>query len=285
MARGRHPGAGAGPQRAPESGGAGPRRPPKSRAVTVEWAPPAAAQWLADIVAYLGDRDLADLAGQLQRLKEEDSAGLDAGLLPAALGMLEAEFRRLLADHSAPLAMKEPDSSTPASVVPSRIPASVVHKLGLILDRLAANGRLDRCQRRSRGGGRMGGGMDPAPPGAGEAPPGAGEGRPAACSPPAAASWDPTRDLGLRPRERPPPPRPAAAAWAAPPCPQAPPAPAGRHAALPRRRPALWPAGAPPVGQIRAQAEGSQGGGVAGGGGVPRVRRKSGAAVGGAQGQ
>ncbi|KAG2613961.1 exocyst complex component EXO70A1-like [Panicum virgatum] len=110
-----------------------------------------AAQWLADIVAYLGDRDLADprfvadLAGQLQRLKEEDSAGLDAGLLPAALGMLEAEFRRLLADHSAPLAMKEPDSSTPASVVPSRIPASVVHKLGLILDRLAANGRLDRC--------------------------------------------------------------------------------------------------------------------------------------------
>ena len=117
----------------------------------MEGAPPAAAQWLADIVAYLGDRDLADprfvadLAGQLQRLKEEDSAGLDAGLLPAALGMLEAEFRRLLADHSAPLTMKEPDSSTPASVVPSRIPASVVHKLGLILDRLAANGRLDRC--------------------------------------------------------------------------------------------------------------------------------------------
>jgi len=69
----------------------------------------------------------------------------DADLLAAALGMLEAEFRRLLADHSAPLAMKETDSSTPASVVPSRIPASVVHKLGLILDRLAANGRLDRC--------------------------------------------------------------------------------------------------------------------------------------------
>jgi len=41
--------------------------------------------------------------------------------------------------------MKDPDSSSPASVVPSRIPASVVHKLGLILDRLAANGRLDRC--------------------------------------------------------------------------------------------------------------------------------------------
>ena len=74
-----------------------------------------------------------------------------------------------------------------------------------------------------------------------------------------------TMQFVLRPRARPPPPRPAAAAWAAPPCPQAPPAPAGRHAALPRRRPALWPAGAPPVGQIRTQAEGSQGGGVAGG--------------------
>ena len=106
---------------------------------------------LADIVAYLGERDLADprfvadLAGQLQRLKKEDPAGLDAGLLAAALDMLEAEFRRLLAEHSAPLAMKDPDNSSPASIVPPRIPASVVHKLGLILDRLAPNGRLDRC--------------------------------------------------------------------------------------------------------------------------------------------
>ncbi|CAL5049977.1 unnamed protein product [Urochloa decumbens] len=109
-----------------------------------------AAQWLADIVAYLGDRDLADpgflsgLAAQLERLKARADADLDAGLLAAALAMLEAEFRRLLADHSAPLAMKESAASA-ASVVPSRIPASVVYKLGIILDRLAANGRLDRC--------------------------------------------------------------------------------------------------------------------------------------------
>ncbi|OEL37450.1 Exocyst complex component EXO70A1 [Dichanthelium oligosanthes] len=112
-----------------------------------------AAQWLADIVAYLGERKLtdprfvSDLSDALGRLKEEHSAaGLDAGLLAAALGMLEAEFRRLLAEHSAPLAMKEPDSSTPAAaIVPSRIPPVVVHKLSLILDRLAANGRLDGC--------------------------------------------------------------------------------------------------------------------------------------------
>ncbi|CAN6215771.1 unnamed protein product [Urochloa humidicola] len=113
-----------------------------------------AAQWLADIVAYLGDRDLADpgfldgLADQLEGLKSRAADDLDAGLLAAALGMLEAEFRRLLAEHSAPLAMGErerADSAAPTPVVPSRIPAPVVHKLSLILDRLAANGRLDRC--------------------------------------------------------------------------------------------------------------------------------------------
>ena len=98
-----------------------------------------AAQRLADIVAYLGERDLAD-----PRFVA-DLASLDAGLLAAALGTIEAEFGRHLAEHSAPLAMKDADSSSPASVVPPRIPASVVHKLGLILDRLDANGRLDRC--------------------------------------------------------------------------------------------------------------------------------------------
>lgn len=112
-----------------------------------------ATQWLADIVAYLGERRLADarfvagLAAALDRLRDDASAGLDAGLLAAALDMLQAEFRRLLKDHSAPLAMKDPDGSgsDPPPVVPSRIPASVVHKLSLILDRLAANGRLDHC--------------------------------------------------------------------------------------------------------------------------------------------
>ncbi|XP_062234251.1 exocyst complex component EXO70A1-like [Phragmites australis] len=109
-----------------------------------------AAQWLADIVAYLGERKLADsrfvsdLAEALEQLKST-SADLDGGLLGAVLEMLEAEFRRVLAEHSAPLAMKEPDNSDPASIAPSRIPVAAVHKLSLILDRLAANGRLDHC--------------------------------------------------------------------------------------------------------------------------------------------
>uniref|UniRef100_A0A0E0E5W2 Exocyst subunit Exo70 family protein n=1 Tax=Oryza meridionalis TaxID=40149 RepID=A0A0E0E5W2_9ORYZ len=110
-----------------------------------------ASQWLADIVEYLGDRSLADprfvsdLAEALSHLKTP-SANLDGGLLAAALDILEAEFRRLLTEHSAPLAMKEPNSSSdPGSITAPRIPASAVHKLSLILDRLAANGRLATC--------------------------------------------------------------------------------------------------------------------------------------------
>ncbi|WVZ77904.1 hypothetical protein U9M48_025703 [Paspalum notatum var. saurae] len=108
-----------------------------------------AAQWLADIVEYLGDRDLADprflaeLGLTLDGLRTP-SGDLDGGLLDAALDILEAEFRRLLADHSAPLAMPQP-SAAAAAPAPSRVPAAAVHKLCLILDRLVANGREGRC--------------------------------------------------------------------------------------------------------------------------------------------
>ncbi|OEL34652.1 Exocyst complex component EXO70A1 [Dichanthelium oligosanthes] len=108
-----------------------------------------AAQWLADIVEYLGDRDLADprfladLGVTLDGLKAP-SGDLDGGLLAAALDILEAEFRRLLADNAAPLAMPKPGAAA-ASAAPSRVPAAIVQKLILILDRLVANGRQDRC--------------------------------------------------------------------------------------------------------------------------------------------
>ncbi|CAL4971435.1 unnamed protein product [Urochloa decumbens] len=106
-----------------------------------------AAQWLADIVEYLGDRDLADprfladLGVTLEGLKAP-SGDLDGGLLAAALDILEAEFRRLLADHSGPLTMPKPGA---AAAAPARVPAAAVKKLSLILDRLVANGRQDRC--------------------------------------------------------------------------------------------------------------------------------------------
>ncbi|KAM0872296.1 hypothetical protein ACQ4PT_038823 [Festuca glaucescens] len=105
-----------------------------------------AAQWLADIVEYLGDHDLADprflaeVGVALDGLRNKPSGHLDGGLLAAALDMLEAEFRRLLADHSAPLAI----NNTSTSTAKSRVPAAAVRKLSLILDRLLANGRQDR---------------------------------------------------------------------------------------------------------------------------------------------
>ncbi|XP_047074941.1 exocyst complex component EXO70A1-like [Lolium rigidum] len=110
-----------------------------------------AAQWLADILAYLGDRGLADprfvadLTNALSSLKTPSPADLDAGLLAAALDVLEAEFCRLLAEHSAPLTMPDPSTTKPAPITPPRIPAAAVQKLSLTLDRLAANGRLDYC--------------------------------------------------------------------------------------------------------------------------------------------
>jgi exocyst complex protein 7 len=105
-----------------------------------------AAQWLADIVEYLGDHDLADprfLAevGVLLEALKKPSGYLDGGLLAAALDMLEAEFRRLLADHSTPLSI----TTTTSASSTTRIPSPAVRKLSLILDRLLANGRQDAC--------------------------------------------------------------------------------------------------------------------------------------------
>ncbi|KAJ1260659.1 hypothetical protein BS78_10G250000 [Paspalum vaginatum] len=114
-----------------------------------------AAQWLADLVSYVGERRLADpgfVAGMKAALEglggpAACAGGLDAGLLDAALDLLEDEFRRVLRDNSAPLAMADPGGggSAPAPPAPARIPAPAVRKLALILDRLAAHGRLDRC--------------------------------------------------------------------------------------------------------------------------------------------
>nr|CAB3448871.1 unnamed protein product [Digitaria exilis] len=111
-----------------------------------------AAQWLTDVIEYLGDRELADprfltnlgLTLNGHRAPSRASGDLDGGLLDATLDILEAEFRRLLADHSAPLTMPKFGAAT-ASAAPSRVPTAVVQKLSLILDRLVANGRQDRC--------------------------------------------------------------------------------------------------------------------------------------------
>ncbi|KAF3777123.1 Exocyst complex component [Nymphaea thermarum] len=119
-----------------------------------------AIQWLGDIVEYLEDNSVADerylsnLKKSLDCLRElqdsegdERAHGLDGGLLDVALDKLEGEFRRLLVDHGAPpLQMQQPaDENETPCIAPSPLPGVVVQKLQAVLDRLIANGRLDRC--------------------------------------------------------------------------------------------------------------------------------------------
>ncbi|XP_074291297.1 exocyst complex component EXO70A1-like [Silene latifolia] len=112
-----------------------------------------AIQWLEDIVEYLEDnvlvdeRYLSELRMFLKGLREIRDNGekgcLDGGLLEASLDKLEDEFRRFLNDHSVPLPMSS--SNNQASLAPSPLPVSVIHKLQAILGRLIANNRLEKC--------------------------------------------------------------------------------------------------------------------------------------------
>ncbi|XP_058113653.1 exocyst complex component EXO70A1 [Magnolia sinica] len=115
-----------------------------------------AIQWLEDIVEYLEDNAVADdryisnLKKSLKSLKElqsdDERARLDGGLLDAALVKLENEFRRLLTENSVPLPMSSAASSEQQPcIAPSPLPVTVIQKLQPILDRLTANGRLERC--------------------------------------------------------------------------------------------------------------------------------------------
>lgn len=109
-----------------------------------------AIQWLEDMVDHLEENSLADggflaiLRGSLLSLKNSSSP-LDGGLLGAALRRLESEFRRLLAENSVPLAMAPPSLAHHHLLPTSLVPAAVSQKLVLILERLAANGRLENC--------------------------------------------------------------------------------------------------------------------------------------------
>lgn len=115
-----------------------------------------AIQWLEDIVEYLEDNTVADegylsnLKKSLQNLRElqkdEEKARLDGGLLEAALEKLENEFRQLLTENSVPLPMSpSPTLDDQACIAPSPLPVSIIHKLQVILGRLIANNRLEKC--------------------------------------------------------------------------------------------------------------------------------------------
>ncbi|EPS72337.1 hypothetical protein M569_02419, partial [Genlisea aurea] len=116
-----------------------------------------AVQWLADIVEYLEDHNVADLRftsglkkalknlQELENGKENDL--LDGGLFQFALERLENEFRRLLTENSFPLS--KPPTLLPSveetTISPSPLPVAVLRKLQSILSRLSLSNRLDSC--------------------------------------------------------------------------------------------------------------------------------------------
>ncbi|KAL7150639.1 hypothetical protein ABFS83_05G127100 [Erythranthe nasuta] len=115
-----------------------------------------AIQWLADIVEYLEDHNVADsrfisgLKKSLKNLHElesnEEKGCLDGGLLEASLDRLENEFRRLLSENSFPLPMSSPISPDEnPCIAPSPLPVAVIQKMQAILGRLAANERFEKC--------------------------------------------------------------------------------------------------------------------------------------------
>uniref|UniRef100_A0A6N2KCD1 Exocyst subunit Exo70 family protein n=1 Tax=Salix viminalis TaxID=40686 RepID=A0A6N2KCD1_SALVM len=114
-----------------------------------------AIQWLEDILDYLEDNVMADeqhllnlkksLKGLSELQSDGEKAGLDGGLLDAALDKLEGEFRRLLTEHSVPLPMSSSsDLGEQAVISPSLLPVSAIHKLQAILGRLRTNNRLEK---------------------------------------------------------------------------------------------------------------------------------------------
>ncbi|XP_057423884.1 exocyst complex component EXO70A1 [Lotus japonicus] len=108
-----------------------------------------AIQWLDDIVEYLEDNNIADqvflsnLKKELEGLRGSGNGELDGGLLAAALDKLENEFRLLLTENSVPLQMSALGDQ--ACIAPSPLPVPVIHKLQVILGRMKANDRLDKC--------------------------------------------------------------------------------------------------------------------------------------------
>lgn len=82
---------------------------------------------------------------ELQAMEEE--AHLEGGLLSVAFDKLEIEFKRLLIANSLPLPLSSLASSPIGQQATLQVlPASVTGKLQAIIERLKANGRLDKCK-------------------------------------------------------------------------------------------------------------------------------------------
>ncbi|TKY64681.1 Exocyst complex component EXO70A1 [Spatholobus suberectus] len=112
--------------------------------------------WLKDVFekAITNELYLLNVKKSLRILQEfqarEEGARLDGGLLSTAFDKLELEFHRLLIANSVPLPLVSLTShiGQQASIAKQALPltSSLAGKLHAIIERLNANGRLDKCQ-------------------------------------------------------------------------------------------------------------------------------------------
>ncbi|KAK7372152.1 hypothetical protein VNO80_05522 [Phaseolus coccineus] len=117
--------------------------------------------WLKDVFEFFQDKALTNelyllkVRKSLRILQElqvkEEGARLDEGLLSTAFDKLELEFHRLLIANSMPLplvSLTSPHTGQQASIAKHILPltSSLAGKLHSIIERLNANGRLDKCQ-------------------------------------------------------------------------------------------------------------------------------------------
>ncbi|OIW19214.1 hypothetical protein TanjilG_20339 [Lupinus angustifolius] len=112
-----------------------------------------AAGWLHVVFEFLQDTAIADelyllninrYLRILQELQDmEEGARLDGGFLSVAFDKLEIQFHRLLIANSMPFRLVSIASSHTAS---QPFPDTITGKLQTIIERLNANGRLDKCQ-------------------------------------------------------------------------------------------------------------------------------------------
>ena len=115
--------------------------------------------WLQGIFEFLQDKAmthelcLLNARKSLRILQElqvmEGVARLDGGFLSSAFDKLEIEFHRLLIANTVPLPLVSLASSITqhaSSITTQTLPASVTGKLQAIVERLNANGRLDKCK-------------------------------------------------------------------------------------------------------------------------------------------
>ncbi|CAJ1970691.1 unnamed protein product [Sphenostylis stenocarpa] len=119
-----------------------------------------AVSWLRDVYEFLQDKAitnelyLLNVKKSLRILQElqvkEEGARLDGGLLCTAFDKLEIEFHRLLTANSVPfplVSLTSPHTGHEASIAKHNLPltSSLTGKLHSIIERLNANGRLDKC--------------------------------------------------------------------------------------------------------------------------------------------